>query len=114
MSLNEERTLSHWDMSEMKKLWRTSALAAARTANLPPLSQVEIWVSTFQRKGTILQDPGNALPTVKSLVDGLVKGKFLPEDSGKHVKLLAFLPPQHGRERVELLIKDVSVDSVAP
>ena len=71
--------------------WRETFRLLVMEAKVPRLDAITVTVETGM-SGRI-QDIGNCYVSAKAAIDGLVKGKIIPDDTGAHLKLLSFLPP---------------------
>ena len=78
----------HWrEKARRTKQLRSRARLVAQGA--PELDRAEVLaVIRYPRNGR--QDPANAAPTVKALIDGCVDTGMLPDDDAQHLPVLAF------------------------
>lgn len=89
----------HWAaVGRARTAWGDAAIQAARIIGMPPLSNVEVkvWVEYPRRP---LPDTDGLSPTVKGILDGLVRGGFLADDTGEYVASVETLPALCIRER---------------
>ena len=70
------------------------------------MAVIEITVHQTQAKGT-LPDTMASAPTVKAAIDGLVDAGVIPDDTGKHLAAVTFLPPVKGDKDTLTLRIDV-------
>lgn len=93
MSLNKERG-QHWsERSDEVKQRRKDAFWLAKEAKVPHLERVLI-VATPIYPDRRRRDPGNAYPTVKAIVDGLVDAGVIADDNDKHVSGILMRPAE--------------------
>ncbi len=78
----------HWaTRALLTRQWREAAHWSAKAAKLPKgLERVHIVVTVHPARGGRLRDVGNAHPTVKACIDGLVSDYgLLPDDDDAHL-----------------------------
>lgn len=102
-SMNTERNGSWHVRHSLVREWRQAFGVLARQRGIPPLQRAHI---VAQPCG-VRQDPGNCFPAVKAAVDGLLDAGVLPDDNGKHVASLTFLPPIPGTPALMLYVVPV-------
>lgn len=92
--------------------WRDAFWALAKEAKVPRLDKIEIVVKTGMSGH--LHDIGNAYVSAKAAIDGLVLANVIPNDTGDHLKMLCFLPPERippsERDYLTLVIKEWNGD----
>lgn len=71
--------------------WRDAFYWLAREAKVPGMDAIEVTVEVGMSGR--LQDIGNAYVSAKAAIDGLVAYGAIPDDTGDHLHVLAFLPP---------------------
>lgn len=84
----------HWaDKSRRTRALRQAArlvtLAAIRKREAVRLQRADV-TATVHYPTARRQDPANANPTVKALIDGCVDAGLLPDDDAQHLPSLAF------------------------
>ena len=92
---NKHRNLHYQAAATYNRSWRFAFNVLAREAKVPALAVIEITVHQTQAKGT-LPDTMASAPTVKAAIDGLVDAGVIPDDTGKHLAAVTFLPPVKG------------------
>lgn len=99
---NAERR-KHWSSANhLSETWRLEGRLRARTLTpFDPTRKVVIEVAQGCTKN--LPDPGSSYDVVKAIIDGLVDGGLLKDDSPKYVDRLTFLAPVKG-QRDQLVI----------
>jgi crossover junction endodeoxyribonuclease RusA len=104
-SLNAERK-AHWSKrAEQARLWRERFWAEGLKQRVR-FERVEITVEIAQKR---LMDAGNAYPTIKAAIDGLVDARVIPDDTPKHVAQITLLAPVRvvtEPERLTLTLKE--------
>jgi crossover junction endodeoxyribonuclease RusA len=104
-SLNAERK-AHWSKrAEQARLWRERFWAEGLKQRVR-FERVEITVEIAQKR---LMDAGNAYPTIKAAIDGLVDARVIPNDTPKHVAQITLLAPVRvvkEPERLTLTLKE--------
>lgn len=102
---------SHWapKAAKTKNLLHTAYFQARAEgltrAELPTPVRVIAWIGY---PTAVLADPGNAEPTVKPRIDGLVKAGALPADDYRHPE-----PARRFTHTVHLTFHDVTPEEVA-
>ena len=85
----------HWaQLGRARTAWGDAAIMAARIAKLPPLDRVTFTVQPEYPSRRNLPDPDGCSPCVKGIIDGLVRARFLPDDTAAHVAAVTYLPPR--------------------
>jgi crossover junction endodeoxyribonuclease RusA len=84
----------HWaDKSRRTRALREAArlvtLSAIRKREAVGLRLADV-TATVHYPQTRRQDPANAAPTVKALIDGCVDAGLLPDDDAQHLPVVAF------------------------
>ena len=79
-------------------LWRKH-LGVAR--QLPQGLVVSVQVRTQNK---IVQDTGAAMPLVKAAIDGLIDGKWIPDDTPDWIAAITFKAPTTGHDSDDTLI----------
>lgn len=104
VSLNAERS-AHWTKRhELTQSWREAFYFLALQARHDPFEKpVVITAQPYQAKNT-LADAGNALPSVKAGVDGIVDAGLLPDDSPDWVSALLLMAPKRGDDGLVLYL----------
>ena len=92
---NRHRNLHYQAAATYNRGWRQAFNVLARQRKVPALQVIEITVQQIQAKGT-LPDTMASAPTVKAAIDGLVDAGVIPDDTGKHLAAVTFLPPVKG------------------
>lgn len=105
-SLNAERK-AHWSKrAEQARLWREQFWAEGLKQRVR-FERVEITVEICQKR---LMDAGNAYPTIKAAIDGLVDARVIPDDTPAHVAQITLLAPVRAvkgePERLTLTLKE--------
>lgn len=110
MSANDRM---HWAQKAQRiRAVRHMTMVIARARHIPTFEVVHI-AAWIQYPTGCRADPGNASPTVKACIDGLVDAGVIPDDDHKHV-----IGPDYRREigsagkgihRVRLVITDQEV-----
>ena len=95
ITANKHRNLHYTERGRYNKSWRYAFWALATDAKVPACQVIEITVHQAQAKGT-LPDTMASAPTVKAAIDGLVDAGVIPDDTGKHLAAVTFLPPVKG------------------
>jgi crossover junction endodeoxyribonuclease RusA len=85
--MHRQRWATH--TREQRWLW----MILARDAHIPALDRVRITVTPLHRDRRSPQDPAACAPEAKAAVDGLVDARVIPDDTGRHVASVTFLPP---------------------
>jgi len=76
----------HWAaVGRERTAWGDAAIRAAQLVKLPKLDRVTIEIEPWFPDRRSLPDPDGLAPTVKGIIDGLVRGGYLPDDSGDHI-----------------------------
>lgn len=75
---------------EVRGRWHYLALEA----KVPRLERIAIEVIPLHATRATPQDAGACAPEAKAAIDGLVDAGVLPDDNGKHVASITFLPPE--------------------
>lgn len=77
----------HWAaVGRERTAWGDAAIQAARITGLPkPIGRVDITVHAEFPDRRNLPDPDGISPTVKGVIDGLVRGGYLTGDTRTHV-----------------------------
>ena len=85
----------HWAaVGRERTVWGNAAIQAAQIAKLPkPLGRVSIEITAEYPTARSLPDADGLAPTVKGLLDGLVRGGYLPDDSAAWVSSTRCLAP---------------------
>jgi hypothetical protein len=114
-SINAERTL-HWAARDrLVAEARDAAYLVARrlitlhhlTRDTPLFQRVDITAQPWRRvKRGGPQDPGNAYPTVKACLDGLVRAGVLPDDAPAYVASATLLAETYGRDALVLTLRE--------
>lgn len=91
VTLNAERKMHRFERAAFVKEWRGLGWAAAKQAKVPQgLVAVSIVAQPRLPNRQHLNDPGNELPTVKAIVDGIVDARVVADDGPKYVRSLCF------------------------
>ena len=106
ITANRYRMLHYQARARYDKSWRAAFFALAKEARVPALQVIEITVQKVQAKGT-LSDTMAEAPVVKAAIDGLVDAGVIPDDTGKHLAAVTFLPPVKGDKDTLTLRIDV-------
>jgi crossover junction endodeoxyribonuclease RusA len=114
-SINAERTV-HWaERDRLVAQARDGAyltakrlLALHRVRDLPLFTRVDIVAQPWRRvRRGGASDPGNAYPTVKACLDGLVLAGVLADDASRYVASALMLPEEYGRDALVLTLREV-------
>jgi hypothetical protein len=93
VSLNAERS-AHWRKRHaLTASWREQAAILARR-DLKPIVDRPIIVEAFPIQKGRLPDAGNAYPTVKAIVDGIVDAGIIPDDDPDSVASIVLQAPR--------------------
>ena len=106
ITANKYRNLHHQAAADYNRSWRAAFFALAKEAKVPACQVIEITVQKVQAKGT-LSDTMAEAPVVKAAIDGLVDAGVIPDDTGKHLAAVTFLPPVKGDKDTLTLRIDV-------
>ena len=118
-SINAERTL-HWAARDrLIAQARDSAYLTAKRLlalhgihDLPLFDRVHIIGQPWRRvRRGGPADPGNAYPTVKACLDGLVQAKVLADDASRYVASATMLPEEYGRDALVLTLRQADQGS---
>lgn len=99
MTANKAHNTNHFAVSKMREEWSDQTQVLCRVLDAPKgLDRVEITVRPFYDKGP-LPDTDAVHPSVKAVIDGLVRYGVIPDDSGEHVRSLTYQAPLLSRGR---------------
>lgn len=88
----------HWGaVGRERTAWGDAAIQAARIAKLPPLDRVTIELTALYPMARSLPDSDGLAPTLKGIVDGLVRARYLVDDSSEYVAWTRCHAPQVDR-----------------
>lgn len=106
----------HWGaVGRERTAWGDAAIQAARIAGWPrslhrEFGRVRFTVESFYPRKPI-PDSDNLAPTVKGIIDGLVRGGYLVDDSPEFVAGTETIAPSVGKTASGLVCVFVSVES---
>lgn len=104
ITTNTERAGNRWGRAESTKEWRETFTWLARKEKIPAMKWINVTAQPFQKMGR-LQDTAACNPSVKAAIDGLVDAGVIPDDSGEYVRMIIFMPPLRGADRLTLMIE---------
>lgn len=108
VSLNSERRgdgrASQIARAKATSVWKSQFAAAATKARIPRHDRIAVTVRCSMRRGR-LQDPGNAYPSAKAAIDGLVAAGVIDDDTGTHLASITFEAPTRGDDSFTLEIR---------
>lgn len=90
--LSNKANKMHWAaLGRERTAWGDAAIQAARLAHMPAQAAVAVTVRCeYPRRP--LPDTDALSPTIKGILDGLVRGGFLADDTGEYVASVETLP----------------------
>lgn len=103
---NAERKASRWERADLTRTWREAFCVLARAQRIPTLDRVRITVEPLQARGP-LQDTAACNPAAKAAIDGLVDAYVVPDDTGRHVAEIVFLPARKDYDALRLTITEL-------
>lgn len=93
MTANKAHNTNHFAISKMRELWGGETQKVLRAMKAPKgLGQVAITVRPFYDRGP-LPDTDAVQPTVKAIIDGMVRYGVIPDDNGEYVRTLTYQSP---------------------
>lgn len=92
VSLNASYGHSRHERTEHVIEWRDTFTLLAKEARIPKLDRIAVTVVT--KLHGRMQDIGNNYVSAKAAIDGLVRARVIPDDTGDHLVSLTFLPPE--------------------
>ena len=108
VSLNSERRgdgrASQIARARSTAVWKSQFAAAAVKARIPRHDRVAVTVRCSMRRGR-LQDTGNAYPSAKAAIDGLVAAGVIADDTGAHLASITFEAPTRGDDSFTLELR---------
>jgi crossover junction endodeoxyribonuclease RusA len=105
---NAERKAHRYERAALTKEWRGAFYWLAKVEQIPRLIAASITAEPIQSRGP-LQDTAACNPAVKAAIDGLVDAGVLPDDDGRYVREITFLPARKGnRDALVLTITEVT------
>jgi hypothetical protein len=109
ITTNGERAGNRWVRADSTKQWRMLGALYAVRQRIPQAEWLSVVVIPHQQKGR-LQDVAACNPSVKAVIDGIVDAGVIPDDSGKYVREIRFLPPDRSRDglTVKLVLKSLT------
>jgi hypothetical protein len=115
LPMNQNGSDSPWRKRTDRKLWRAYAPALARRVELPRETLIRVRISgTVYRRNLGVADAPGDLERFKSVVDGLVEGSYLPDDTRRYVDYTqpaeAHISGEHPRG-FELVIEELPHDA---
>jgi hypothetical protein len=115
LPMNQNGSDSPWRKRTDRRAWRAYAPALARNVELPRETLVRVRISgTVYRRNLGVADAPGDLERFKSVVDGLVEGSYLPDDTRRYVDYTqpaeAHISGEHPRG-FELVIEELPHDA---
>lgn len=90
LSMNDSVPANRWarmKRREAEQAWKQAAWAAVRSAPVPSVSGVATLTVEFGTdRPNQRRDPHNVMPTVKYLIDGIVRAGALVDDSARYLR----------------------------
>lgn len=107
---NQNGSVSRWRTAALRKTWRENALVLARRAGLPQREIIRYRVSGYMiRRALLVADPDGDGSRFKSVIDGLVAAKYLPDDTRRYVEWTP-IDEQRGPPGFVLRIEELPYD----
>lgn len=101
--------LSHWQLAQCRKSWKTLSIHKAREAGIPSFEVVGIDVVIFRTRLGVA-DEDNDRARIKPIVDGLVSFGVIPDDSRRYV-VYGKCDEKRGSPGVEVVLRVVQTCS---
>lgn len=94
LTVNQVASMDRFTWAKHTKMIRELWWALARQACIPRLDRVRFRVIPLHRNGRSPQDPAACAPEAKAAIDGLVDARVIPDDTGRFVAAVEFMPPE--------------------
>lgn len=107
VSLNAERRECRWTRHQLTDSWRTAFRLIALAAHHQPFTVPVLITAQVYQSRNILQDPGNAYPSIKAAIDGIRDAGLLADDTGAHIAGIMLLAPLRGPDALTITIDEV-------
>jgi hypothetical protein len=109
-NMNGTQAHSRWKTRKDRQLWRATAVSLAVAAGIPTREIARVKLSgTFYRRALKVADKDGDIARLKSVVDGLVGGKYLPDDNRRFLDW-GEVDEQHGPQGFRLVIQELPAD----
>lgn len=103
ITTNAERAGNRWSRADSTRTWRELGCVYALRDKIPKAEWLSVVVIPHQMKGR-LQDVAACNPSVKAVIDGVVDAGVIPDDSGKYVREIRFLPPDRKSDGLTMIL----------